>query len=798
MQAKLSAVADLKNYPGRVWKILRRMRKDSADVRTFMKSDEVSSFRSHTGPAFVLLQTPEHGNMGDHAIAFAEKKFLRDAFPEVPVYEFPFRACELRLKEIAAGTAPQDIVLITGGGFAGTLWKWEQKVLLQILNTFAGNRMVMFPQTVYFDDPEGEKAQKFASALKKCRDLTVFLRDRASYEQMKRFFPAPGVQYREAPDMVTWLGPCKNDCKRVIPPQALLCLRDDKEGILPDGERKELTAILSGAGFAVTDFSTVLDRNVGISEREEALNEMLRKISSSSLVVTDRLHAMLFSAVTQTPCLALDNLSRKVSGQYRWVKYLPYIMHCSPGEITGETDFAFGIEGAENTKSSSKNSESKYKTSSWEESIREAVGVGMRVADGSCTPLFTRVPLEPAFAGLRACLQPDRAALTPEQEAFFRILSDHIHGRTTEPCALNWPALREIAQNHQVAAFICAQCGEWMGEKSFFEQSFQKTIYRSLQYRSLRDAVLSHLKEAGISAFTVKGISVADCYPQPLLRAMGDIDLVAGERREAGRVLEKLGFTYDPSGRDDWEWDYRNGDLLIELHDRLLYNSEETDQVQNNFFNDFEPYVHGQEPDWNFHLLFLLVHLYRHLLKTGAGFRHFLDLAVVVQKHPPDTGWLAERLRELKLYDFALTCFALSERWFGVPSPFGPARREELQEDFVLTAARRIFSDGVFGRENESNLDNSALQAAALGGGQRLPALIGRMWRTVFLPYRELRHLPGYHFLKGRPYLLPAAWCKRLVLRVIQGDAARFLSHALPSGEAVKERREFLKKWGIE
>ena len=121
MQAKLSAVADLKNYPGRVWKILRRMRKDSADVRTFMKSDEVSSFRSHTGPAFVLLQTPEHGNMGDHAIAFAEKKFLRDAFPEVPVYEFPFRACELRLKEIAAGTAPQDIVLITGGGFAGTI-----------------------------------------------------------------------------------------------------------------------------------------------------------------------------------------------------------------------------------------------------------------------------------------------------------------------------------------------------------------------------------------------------------------------------------------------------------------------------------------------------------------------------------------------------------------------------------------------------------------------------------------------------------------------------------------------------
>ena len=34
---------------------------------------------------------------------------------------------------------------------------------------------------------------------------------------------------------------------------------------------------------------------------------------------------MIFSAVTGTPCLAMDNINKKVSGVYEWIKTLDYI-----------------------------------------------------------------------------------------------------------------------------------------------------------------------------------------------------------------------------------------------------------------------------------------------------------------------------------------------------------------------------------------------------------------------------------------------------------------------------------------
>ena len=54
----------------------------------------------------------------------------------------------------------------------------------------------------------------------------------------------------------------------------------------------------------------------------------MSEFASCKLVITDRLHGMIFSAITGTKCFALDNLSKKVSGGYEWVKDLGYITLC--------------------------------------------------------------------------------------------------------------------------------------------------------------------------------------------------------------------------------------------------------------------------------------------------------------------------------------------------------------------------------------------------------------------------------------------------------------------------------------
>ena len=52
---------------------------------------------------------------------------------------------------------------------------------------------------------------------------------------------------------------------------------------------------------------------------------MFNKFRNSKLVITDRLHGMVFSAITKTPCIVTKSLDHKVIGTYEWIKNLNYI-----------------------------------------------------------------------------------------------------------------------------------------------------------------------------------------------------------------------------------------------------------------------------------------------------------------------------------------------------------------------------------------------------------------------------------------------------------------------------------------
>ena len=47
--------------------------------------------------------------------------------------------------------------------------------------------------------------------------------------------------------------------------------------------------------------------------------ELLKQIKKSKLLITDRLHGMIFAVITNTPCIAFANKSGKVKGVYNWI-----------------------------------------------------------------------------------------------------------------------------------------------------------------------------------------------------------------------------------------------------------------------------------------------------------------------------------------------------------------------------------------------------------------------------------------------------------------------------------------------
>lgn len=108
----------------------------------------------------------------------------------------------------------------------------------------------------------------------------------------------------------------------------LLCLRDDLESVHKKAFKSELIARLTARGFSVREISTLVGKKVIKATRKRELRKKWNEISAAELVITDRLHGMIFAAITGTPCLALDNISHKVRDGYEWLKYLPYLAFC--------------------------------------------------------------------------------------------------------------------------------------------------------------------------------------------------------------------------------------------------------------------------------------------------------------------------------------------------------------------------------------------------------------------------------------------------------------------------------------
>ena len=69
----------------------------------------------------------------------------------------------------------------------------------------------------------------------------------------------------------------------------------------------------------------MIEQNISPRRREFFLNKKLDEFAKAEIVITDRLHGMIFATITGTPCIAFDNLSNKVSGVYEWIMDQSYV-----------------------------------------------------------------------------------------------------------------------------------------------------------------------------------------------------------------------------------------------------------------------------------------------------------------------------------------------------------------------------------------------------------------------------------------------------------------------------------------
>lgn len=317
-------------------------------------SDYEKLFRTDRPPAFILFNSPDYGNLGDHAIAYAEKKLFQKLFPDIEFIEI---SCEQYIREnllIRNVIQEKDILLLNGGGYLGSLWLWLEDIAKNIVTQYKKNKIMIFPQTLYFEDSNLGAAEKksLSEAFNSHCDLTVMLRDPVSYQLAEKIFDRK-IKKLLIPDIALTL--VYKRIHRI--PKSLFCIRDDREsrGINPYDVKK----ILDRKGLNPEWMNTVLEENIYLDNRVEYLESLLSKISSNKVVVTDRLHAVIFCAITNTPCVALDNVSGKISETYYWLKNNTHIVFCEHLEML-EACLEKALHD-KNTVTSIKDAEEKFK-----------------------------------------------------------------------------------------------------------------------------------------------------------------------------------------------------------------------------------------------------------------------------------------------------------------------------------------------------------------------------------------------------------------------------------------------------
>lgn len=273
-----------------------------------------------------LIGSEDAGNLGDHQIAVSMQEFLTYFYPKSRIFEIPASNYQNELTEIKKYIRKKDLICTPGGGNIGDTYWYSEQIRRDVIKAFPQNRIVIFPQTVYYTNTDkGNDEKKISGDIYKAhKSLLLTVREEESFKRACNVFTKEKVKL--FPDIVLF-----SDYREIgtIRKNVFLCLRSDLEGCLTESDREKIECQISEHHLEFSYFDHQLNYDIPINQRDTYLHEMLERYLHSGLVITDRLHGMIFSAITGTPCIAFDNYNGKVSGVYQWIKDTPYIKICS-------------------------------------------------------------------------------------------------------------------------------------------------------------------------------------------------------------------------------------------------------------------------------------------------------------------------------------------------------------------------------------------------------------------------------------------------------------------------------------
>lgn len=383
----------------------------------------------------------------------------------------------------------------------------------------------------------------------------------------------------------------------------------------------------------------------------------------------------------------------------------------------------------------------------------------------------------------------------------------------------DWLDLFRLSQHHQILPMIYETvytCPAFASCPPEMVQMLKGQVIRQVMTQSRKTEefleLYSRLTEKGLTPLVVKGLVCRELYPEPDYRCSGDEDVLIPEEqfKLCDQVFRQNGMDMlvpdlDPEAEGEVPYYKVGGMLHIELHKELFSSESEAYGGLNAMFAEvFDRKIQTEikgVPVYTMchtdHLLYLILHAFKHFLHSGFGIRQVCDIVRYAEAYGSETDWryILEKCREIHADVFAAALFDIGKKelLFDEKRACYPESWAALEEDSA-DMLEDLIDGGVFGDSSMSRKHSSNITLQAVSEDRKGKKAGAHVLSSIFPDRKYMERT--YPRLKKYPFLLPAAWVSR-IWKYLRESGKQGNNDARESIEIGSHRVDLMKKYKI-
>ena len=299
----------------------------------------------------------------------------------------------------------------------------------------------------------------------------------------------------------------------------------------------------------------------------------------------------------------------------------------------------------------------------------------------------------------------------------------------------------------------------WKTVKEKLDPIYEREAHKGMVQEYEIQTLLDDMEQDGIDCLPMKGWVMRNYYPEPLMRSMGDLDVLVKDLDSAKMQswMEARGYQAVHSEEGFHDEYQKSPYMYVELHHTLmdkrwLRPSEAlwVDEITPAFWKDSaraEGKKHVFQLSDELFYVHHISHFYKHFTESGVGIRPLIDLYFFLKAkgNSINRAYINQQLEQLHLMNFSKQMEKISLACF----------KEKPRVDHqTMLVVDYLTHSGIYG----NRLTRETLRATheKQSGKDRAQ----QFWGRCFLPLGEMKKI--YPYLQKYPMLLPVCWLGRI------------------------------------